>query len=93
MSEIRRLTVVRGDLTEFPLAQRVRGGWQNGVTFYPDETVSEVRGSYGYLGSLEELLEWLPTHITNVSVSDIKAALAGDPRWGNLLDIEERRGQ
>lgn len=40
---IARLTVVRGALTEYPLAERVRGGWQNGVTVYPDELVTEVR--------------------------------------------------
>lgn len=36
---IARLTVVDGTLTEYPLAERTRGGWQNGVTFYPDEKV------------------------------------------------------
>lgn len=39
---IARLTVVDGSLTEYPLAERVRGGWQNGVTFYPDEKVEKV---------------------------------------------------
>lgn len=39
---IARLTVVRGTTTEYPLAERVRGGWQNGVTFYPDDEVTEV---------------------------------------------------
>jgi hypothetical protein len=37
---IARLTVVDGTLTEYPLAEKVRGGWQNGVTFYPDEKVT-----------------------------------------------------
>lgn len=40
---IARLTVVDGTLTEYPLAQRMLGGWQNGVTFYPDENVTEVQ--------------------------------------------------
>jgi hypothetical protein len=39
---IARLTVVDGTLTEYPLAEKVRGGWQNGVTFYPDERVTKV---------------------------------------------------
>lgn len=39
---IARLTVQRGTLTEYPLAQKVRGGWQNGVSFYADETVVKV---------------------------------------------------
>lgn len=39
---IARLTVVRGATTEYPLAERVNGGWQNGVTFYPDADVTEV---------------------------------------------------
>lgn len=39
---IARIEVTRGDLTEYPLAEKVRGGWQNGVTFYPDETVTKV---------------------------------------------------
>jgi hypothetical protein len=42
MSRIARLTVVDGTLTEHPLAEKVRGGWQNGVTFYPDEKVTKV---------------------------------------------------
>lgn len=41
---IARLTVEYGDgLTEYPIAEEVRGGWQNGVRFYPDENVTEVR--------------------------------------------------
>lgn len=39
---IARLTVQRGSLTEFPLAERVKNGWQNGVTFYPDQEVTAV---------------------------------------------------
>lgn len=39
---IARLTVQRGDLTEYPLATRTKNGWQNGVTFYPDENVTKV---------------------------------------------------
>jgi hypothetical protein len=39
---IARLEVTRGYLTEYPLAEKVRGGWQNGVTFYPDAEVTKV---------------------------------------------------
>lgn len=39
---IARLEVTRGPLTEYPLAEKVRGGWQNGVTFYPDADVTKV---------------------------------------------------
>ena len=28
-------------VTEHPLAEKVRGGWQNGVRFYPDENVTD----------------------------------------------------
>lgn len=38
---IARLTVRRGSSTEWPIAERVMGGWQNGATFYPDEDVTE----------------------------------------------------
>lgn len=41
-----RLRVVRGSTTEFPLAQRVRGGWQTGVHHYPDEQVACVLEIY-----------------------------------------------
>jgi len=40
---IARLTCQRGEVAEFPLAEKVRGGWQNGVTFYPDEQVVSVK--------------------------------------------------
>ena len=41
---IARLTVEYGDgLTEYPLAEMVQGGWQNGVHFYPDDNVTEVK--------------------------------------------------
>ena len=39
---IARLEVTRGTLTEYPLAEKTRGGWQNGVTFYPDAEVTKV---------------------------------------------------
>lgn len=39
---IARLTVQRGTLTEYPIAEQVKGGWQNGVSFYADETVTKV---------------------------------------------------
>lgn len=37
---IARLTVHRDDTTEYPLAERVDGGWQNGATFYADAEVT-----------------------------------------------------
>lgn len=39
---IARLEVTRGSLTEFPIAEKVRGGWQNGVAFYPDAQVNKI---------------------------------------------------
>ena len=39
---IARLEVTRGTLTEYPLAEKVCGGWQNGVMFYPDAEVTKV---------------------------------------------------
>jgi hypothetical protein len=39
---IARLTVERGVTTEYPLAERVRNGWQNGLTFYPDSDVVKI---------------------------------------------------
>lgn len=39
---IARLEVTRGPLTEYPLAEKVCGGWQNGVMFYPDAEVTKV---------------------------------------------------
>lgn len=40
---IARLTVQRGALTEYPLAEKVSDGWQNGVTFYPDGDVTDYQ--------------------------------------------------
>lgn len=39
---IARLEVTRGTLTEYPLAERTKNGWQNGSTFYPDAEVTKV---------------------------------------------------
>ena len=39
---IARLEVTRGTLTEYPLAEKVRGGWQNGGTFYPAGEVTKI---------------------------------------------------
>jgi hypothetical protein len=39
---IARLTVQRGSLTEYPLAERAKGGWQNGIMFYPDTEVVKI---------------------------------------------------
>jgi hypothetical protein len=46
MGNIARIEVTRGTLTEYPIAEKVRGGWQNGVSFYPDDTVTRVLGRY-----------------------------------------------
>lgn len=43
---IARIEVTRGTLTEYPLAEKVRGGWQNGVTSYPDDEVTKVGARY-----------------------------------------------
>ena len=43
---IARIEVTRGTLTEYPIAEKVHGGWQNGVTFYPDVEVTKVSGRY-----------------------------------------------
>ena len=34
-----RVKVVDGPLTSFPIVERVYGGWQSGVMFYPDALV------------------------------------------------------
>lgn len=39
---IARLEVTHGSLTEYPLAEKVCGGWRNGVMFYPDAEVTKV---------------------------------------------------
>lgn len=87
---IARLTVQRGTLTEYPLAEKVRGGWQNGVSFYADETVIKVQAGYQHVGALEALLEWLPSHIKTVDVEDVRSALAHNPRWLHLLEAQGR---
>lgn len=46
---IARIEVTRGTLTEYPIAEKVRGGWQNGVTVYPDADVTGVRGRYAVM--------------------------------------------
>lgn len=46
---IARIEVTRGTLTEYPIAEKVRGGWQNGVTTYPDADVTGVRGRYAVM--------------------------------------------
>jgi hypothetical protein len=60
---VARIKVERGQTTEFPMAEKLAGGWQNGVNFYPDETVTEVIGEYapkpGTIATLAEL-EALP---------------------------------
>jgi hypothetical protein len=78
---IARITVVRGALTEYPLAEKVRGGWQNGVTFYPDADVTAVAGQYAHVGGLAEYLEELPSHIEAIPVSHVRNILAGRRHW------------
>lgn len=76
---IARITVEDGPLTEYPLAEKVRGGWQNGVTFYPDEkvrSVAELVVSRPDDTSITEYLDGLPSHITHVPVSHIRNRLA-----------------
>ncbi len=46
---IARIEVTRGSLTEYPIAEKVRGGWQNGVTFYPDDEVTKIKGEYAHM--------------------------------------------
>jgi len=41
-----RVKVVDGPLTSFPIVERVYGGWQSGVMFYPDALVESVRPLY-----------------------------------------------
>lgn len=45
---VARIHVQRGNLAEFPVADKVRGGWQNGIHFYPDAEVVKVIGNYIY---------------------------------------------
>jgi|GEM_PF-3287457 hypothetical protein len=46
---IARIEVTRGDLTEYPIAEKTKGGWQNGVTFYPDADVTKVKLRYAHV--------------------------------------------
>lgn len=55
---IARIRVEDGTLTEYPIAERVHGGWQNGVCFYPDEKVAEVLGEYALAGEWEYGVEY-----------------------------------
>lgn len=80
---IARITVVDGTLTEYPLAEKVRGGWQNGVTFYPDERVTKVSGPYAHVGGLIDYLDGLPSHIGTVPVRHLRNLLAGRRHWQN----------
>ena len=43
---VARIRVERDATTEFPVAEKVRGGWQTGVHHYPDDSVAEVLGIY-----------------------------------------------
>ena len=43
---VARIHVEYGTTTEFPTAEKVRGGWQTGVHHYPDEQVVKVIGVY-----------------------------------------------
>ena len=37
------IKVVDGPLTSFPIVERVFGGWQSGVMFYPDSLVESYK--------------------------------------------------
>ena len=92
---IARLTVVDGTLTEYPIAEKVRGGWQNGVTFYPDEKVTKV---------VE--LRAVGVELWGPSVSDYREVFGREPEpWreplgalrltlaGDTLDVERARSE
>lgn len=86
---IARITVEYGDLTEYPLAECVRGGWQNGVRFYPDEHVTEVQELHCFTA------ESLATHDAEVIDRladqipvDLWATYGGMPRE-KVLKIQE----
>lgn len=68
---IARITVVNGTLTEYPLAEKVKGGWQNGVTFYPDEKVTKVVEMHVYRDQPDHVSQ-ARLHIDRAS-SDVSA--------------------
>lgn len=55
---IARLEVTRGTLTEYPLAERVSNGWQNGVKFYADAEVTKVTPLIVAAGVQAEESDW-----------------------------------
>lgn len=91
---IARLTVQRGALTEYPLAEKVRGGWQNGVTFYPDGEVTKVQELTVAIatrapvpGELNDVRDEFPETVAFIREN---AAALGLPVQGEPND--ERRG-
>ena len=76
---IARLEVTRGPLTEYPLAEKVRGGWQNGVTFYADAEVTKVTPLRIVPADTEDAmiayLDRLPSHITHIPVGHVRALM------------------
>lgn len=97
---INRLAVVRGTLTEYPIAEKVHGGWQNGVTVYPDETVAEVGAEYVMPRRALEFidqtvyanedsrpdLKW-----TNAEVMELLGMIRGMIDGSPAVDVEIRR--
>jgi hypothetical protein len=73
---IARLTVQRGDLTEFPLAERTKNGWQNGVTFYPDAEVVKAVELRAVAAGSEPMSEYLapPTEQERQALADVVKA-------------------
>lgn len=73
---IARLRVEDGTLTEYPIAEKVKGGWQNGVTFYADENVTEVTPLTVSAGRIDHACE--ARRLLQVERSDAASALGWD---------------
>jgi|GEM_PF-4522081 len=68
-----------GPLTEFPLAERSKDGWQNGIAFYPDEAVTAVCGFF------------IPAPQPIDSLADLEALPAGSVVLDSDGDAWQRR--
>lgn len=87
---IARLEVTRGTLTEYPLAERTKNGWQNGVTFYPDAEVTKVTPLIVSRADLSDHIgggEWEPLNIEreNAAAEHVRQWL----RSGSCGDVIE----
>lgn len=71
---IARIEVTRGDLTEYPIAESTRGGWQSGVRFFPDEDVTAVLGTY-HSNKSEVTDEEVAAAMLAVPLADIKIGI------------------